>query len=206
MPKTYKLTYFNLRAKGEPIRLILAYGNIQYEDNRIEFSDWPALKPKTPFGQLPVLEVDGKPLAQSNAIARFLAKQCNLMPATDWEQAQADELADLANDIFTMTRPVNLVLVRDDAKRQSAIPEVLASLAPLLDKVEARLLANSHGWLVGNKISWVDLLFFATTEFCIKLLGKDAFSKYPKQQALFKKIKEMPQIAAYLIKRKDTMM
>jgi len=23
------------------------------------------------------------------------------MPATDWEQAQADELADLANDIFT---------------------------------------------------------------------------------------------------------
>ncbi|KAK2712883.1 hypothetical protein QYM36_011548 [Artemia franciscana] len=151
MPKTYKLTYFNLRAKGEPIRLILAYGNIQYEDNRIEFSDWPALKPKTPFGQLPVLEVDGKPLAQSNAIARFLAKQCNLMPATDWEQAQADELADLANDIFTMTRPVNLVLVRDDAKRQSAIPEVLASLAPLLDKVEARLLANSHGWLVGNK-------------------------------------------------------
>ncbi|KAK2711959.1 hypothetical protein QYM36_010852 [Artemia franciscana] len=99
MAKNYKLIYFNLRGKAEHIRLIFVHGNIQYEDVRVEFSEWPALKPKAPFGQLPYLEADGKQLAQSNAIARFVSKQCNLMPSSDWEQAQADELAELFDDI-----------------------------------------------------------------------------------------------------------
>ena len=40
-----KLTYFNLRARAEIARLILAQAGEDYEDKRIEFSDWPALKP-----------------------------------------------------------------------------------------------------------------------------------------------------------------
>merc|ERR1712184_224233 len=30
-----KLTYFNLRGRGEPCRIMLAYGGIKYEDERI---------------------------------------------------------------------------------------------------------------------------------------------------------------------------
>lgn len=41
---TFKLTYFNIRGLAEPIRWLLAYGGIDYEDNRIERDDWPALK------------------------------------------------------------------------------------------------------------------------------------------------------------------
>ena len=40
-----KLIYFNGRGKGEAARLILAQANVDYEDVRIEFPDWPALKP-----------------------------------------------------------------------------------------------------------------------------------------------------------------
>lgn len=42
---TYKLTYFNVQALGEPTRLLLSYGGIKFEDVRIEQSTWPALKP-----------------------------------------------------------------------------------------------------------------------------------------------------------------
>lgn len=40
----YKLFYFNSKALAEPIRFLLSYGNIQFEDNRIEFADWPKFK------------------------------------------------------------------------------------------------------------------------------------------------------------------
>lgn len=54
-----------------------------------------------PFGQCPVLEVDGKMLAQSNAIARYLAKQHGLAGKDEWEQATADMYGDNINDLMT---------------------------------------------------------------------------------------------------------
>ena len=44
-----KLTYFNGKGRTEPARLILAYAGVDYEDNRIEFEDWPKLKPSKIF-------------------------------------------------------------------------------------------------------------------------------------------------------------
>merc|ERR1711971_359648 len=57
MAPKVKLTYFNLRGRAEPSRLLLAYGGIKYEDCRLTpaFEDpkeWSALKPKTPYGSL----------------------------------------------------------------------------------------------------------------------------------------------------------
>ena len=40
-----KLIYFNGKGRAEPARLILAQAGVDYEDHRIEFADWPALKP-----------------------------------------------------------------------------------------------------------------------------------------------------------------
>lgn len=42
---TYKLYYFNVKALGESIRMLFAYGGIDYEDVRVQREDWPALKP-----------------------------------------------------------------------------------------------------------------------------------------------------------------
>ena len=45
MAPTLKLIYFNGRGRVEHVRLILAHGGIKYEDKRIEFDAWSALKP-----------------------------------------------------------------------------------------------------------------------------------------------------------------
>ena len=39
-----KLTYFNGKGRAEAARLILAQAGVDYEDDRIEFEDWPELK------------------------------------------------------------------------------------------------------------------------------------------------------------------
>lgn len=41
---TYKLTYFNLTALAEPIRFLLSYMNVDFEDIRIEHKKWPSIK------------------------------------------------------------------------------------------------------------------------------------------------------------------
>lgn len=41
----YKVYYFNVKALGEPLRFLLSYGNLPFDDVRITREEWPALKP-----------------------------------------------------------------------------------------------------------------------------------------------------------------
>jgi hypothetical protein len=52
-----------------------------------------------PFGMLPVLEIDGKLVGQSNSIARYLAKQYGLAGRDEWESLQCDMLVDTLTDL-----------------------------------------------------------------------------------------------------------
>ena len=47
-----KLVYFDLQGRGELIRTLLKCGDIQFEDVRFGFEDWPKHKPNTIFGQV----------------------------------------------------------------------------------------------------------------------------------------------------------
>ena len=68
--------------------------------------DMPSLKPSLPFGQLPVLEVDGDMIGQSMAIARFLANQYGIAGSSNLVKAQVDEVVDVMNDVQdAMVRP-----------------------------------------------------------------------------------------------------
>lgn len=46
---SYKLVYFNVMGLGEPIRFLLSYGGVEFEDVRITHSseDWSNMKPST---------------------------------------------------------------------------------------------------------------------------------------------------------------
>ena len=68
-----KLTYFDIEGAAEPTRLALALAGQEYEDDRVNFSDWPEMKPKTPYGQLPLMTIDDGPVkTQSMAMLRWV--------------------------------------------------------------------------------------------------------------------------------------
>lgn len=73
MPTT--LTYFPIRGRAEVPRLILEHVGAEYEDKRITFEDWPALKQTLPFGQLPNYADDDVSIPQSMAIVRHLGRK-----------------------------------------------------------------------------------------------------------------------------------
>ncbi|KAF5829954.1 hypothetical protein DUNSADRAFT_15273 [Dunaliella salina] len=58
----------------ETTRLLFTMGGMPFEDATFGFDKWGELKATMPYGQVPVLEVDGKVLAQSSAIERYAAK------------------------------------------------------------------------------------------------------------------------------------
>merc|ERR1712105_360162 len=132
-----KLTYFNLRARGEPCRLLLAYGGIKYEDERIAppwdpTSTWASLKPTTPFGQLPVLSWDGVEICQSMAAARFIAREVGLAGNSSLEQAQVDEVVDVIQDLINAW--VKLYFAKDEAGLKNFAEVTLQAALGQLEK------------------------------------------------------------------------
>merc|ERR1711953_1111997 len=100
-----KFSYFDIEAKGELTRLLLHAGNFDFEDDRLPISSWPGEhKEKTTFGQLPMLSWDGVELAQSMAIARFVARRAGLAGRTDLEFVQADMV------LFSSSHPFQIFL------------------------------------------------------------------------------------------------
>jgi len=98
-PTTYTLHYWGIKARGYLPTIIASVGDLSYSWNK--GVEWPAFKPNTPFGQLPVLTgPDGFTLGQSLAIVRFLARKANLQGETDAEFARSEELIQEGEDLY----------------------------------------------------------------------------------------------------------
>jgi glutathione S-transferase len=107
-----KLTYFDFHGgRGEPARLALSIGGIVFEDDRVAPSDWERRKGDTPFGALPVLEVDGQIVAQSNAINRYAGKLAALYPSDPWQAALCDEAIEAVEDEAPVDAMISLNMV-----------------------------------------------------------------------------------------------
>ena len=62
--------------------------------------EWKKFKPTTPYGSIPVLEVDGKMLTGSNMIARYLAEEIGLAGSNAFENAEIDSVSSIMDDLM----------------------------------------------------------------------------------------------------------
>jgi glutathione S-transferase len=77
-----KVIYFNMGGRAEPIRLALHYAGVQFEDVRLTGAEFGEKKAAGyfKFGQVPVVEIDGKQFAQSAALLTWAGKHSDLYP------------------------------------------------------------------------------------------------------------------------------
>uniref|UniRef100_A0A1I8A1M6 glutathione transferase n=1 Tax=Steinernema glaseri TaxID=37863 RepID=A0A1I8A1M6_9BILA len=199
----YKLTYFNAMGRAEPTRMLFAYSGVDYKDERIEKEQWPAMKSKFPFGQLPVLEVDGKTLAQSHAIEKFLARTFGMAGGDDWEAAKIDELVFGVEDLVQKT---TAWFKEEDEKKKIEIFRTLVEteIDPFLGRYQNILKENGTGFFIGDKMTLADISVFCLLHYFSCKLLPGHLEKYPELKAFVASVASNPKIKEWIDKRPKT--
>ena len=146
--------------RAEMIRLALFFGGIEFEDLRPSREEIDKMRTEGvfPFGQFPVLQVDGKTIAQTGAIARFCGKLSGLYPTeNDFYAAKVDEVIDLATDITGKIRPA--LIEKDPEKKMEMRRELSETVLPQwLGFMESLLEDNGKtGYFVEDSLTVADL-------------------------------------------------
>lgn len=200
------LSYFDFDGgRGEAARLAMHLAGIAFEDRRIPGKDWPALRDTMPFRAMPVLEVDGKVIAQSNTINRYLGKLAGLYPKDDWQAALVDEVMDAVEDISTQIG--NTMALEAEAKKKAREALAAGAIPRFLQQIEARLKAGGGEWFVEKRLTVADLKCFLWVRWlksgALDHVPADIVDRHaPLLAKHFERVKTHPRIAAYYAARK----
>jgi glutathione S-transferase len=97
----YKLTYFDMDGgRAEPVRIAFHAAGVDFEDVRISFAEFAEMRDGFRFRCAPVLEIDGLPVTQSNAMARYVGKKAGLYPDDDLQALYCDEAMGAIEDLL----------------------------------------------------------------------------------------------------------
>lgn len=204
MAPTYKLIYFSVKALGEPIRFLLSYGEVEFEDYRLESEQWPQLKPSMPFGKTPVLEIDGKQTHQSAAICRYLAKQFGLNGSSDWEALEIDAIVDTFTDFRQQI--ANYYYDQDEASKEKKWEPLKNETVPYYMSKFEEVVNKNDGYFVSGKLTWADLYFVGILDYLNAMVKEDLVENRPKLKALRENVLALPPIKAWVEKRPDSEM
>jgi len=199
-PKNIAIHYFPIQGPAEPARLALVLGGIPFEDVRhkrpamIEMRDSGEL----PYGQLPIMYVDGKKLSQSVAIGQWCAKQAGLVPKDDFEAATVDSivqfiLQDVRERVIRPSMSDELDAAKKAAMRKECHEKLLPAKFAMLEKQ-----VGDKGFLVGDKVTMADLHFYVLANWIgmgvLDGITGDCLRPFPKLTALVKSLNEVPEI------------
>nr|WOZ07762.1 glutathione S-transferase GSTs7 [Agrotis ipsilon] len=197
----YVFYYFDLKGLGESCRLLLAYGDQEYEDRRVSREDWPDFKPKTPFGQMPVLEVNGKLYAQSHAICSYLGRKYGLAGDTLEDGLEIDQNVDLINDL--RGKMTEIAYEQDPAAKETKFANYSKTVFPdFLGKLNA-VIEKNNGYLALGKLTWGDFYLAGLLDGIKTMVRDQEFDKkYPAIQKVVDNVYSVPKVKAYSESRK----
>ncbi|PSC07065.1 glutathione S-transferase family protein [Alsobacter soli] len=130
----------------------------------------------SPMGQVPVVVFDdGRALAQSNAIVRYLARGTDLLPEAPFEQAQVDEWLfweQNAHEFFVAGCRFQMLYLRKAAAERE--PWRVARADQALDFMDAIL--SGRDWFAAGRLTVADISLLAYT----RLAGEGGLDLTPR--------------------------
>lgn len=170
-----KYTYLDKRVKGEAVRLALVIGGIPFKDERVSYEEVSQRRAagQLPFGQVPVIEIDGKTYAQSGALLRWAGKQGGLYP--DEHMLLIDNVVETINDLWPecikigygsamMRHPVtgrpmvSLTMAQQREQRSLCHDVLFPTRFQQLEKLEQ---ASFEPFFCGSQVTLADVALYA---------------------------------------------
>eukprot|EP00934_Nitzschia_sp_Nitz4_P003246 Nitzschia sp. Nitz4//scaffold261_size27179//14334//15011//NITZ4_008211-RA/size27179-processed-gene-0.4-mRNA-1//1//CDS//3329544723//3236//frame0 len=200
-----KLTYFNLTGLGEACRIALTLGGVKFTEQRVEFADWPAMKPTAPWGTLPMLTLaSGEEIGQQKAILRMVGKETGLYPTNVIQASYVDSIMDYGVDMSQTIRKVGANLPKEEManKRTEAFSKGGDAYA-LFERVEKFVTKHgTEGYAVGSSFTVADAFIFAYVGFVVSGffdgVPTDALDKdFPRILSIRKNVRKVPAVDKY---------
>jgi len=192
------LGYWFLRGRGAPIRYLLKYAGVEFNDKIYEIKDyelWFAEKPTLglDFPNLPYYIDDDIKLSQSMAILKYLGRKHGLMARDDPTLALQELVEQQLEDMKTAFWKVSYTPVGDDV--DALKPEyITATLEPQLNLL-VKFLGDKQ-WLTGS-ISYVDFYCYEILDW-LRRFTPETIAKYPTIGKYLDRFEALPAIKAYL--------
>ena len=196
--------------RAEVLRVSLFIKDIPFEDIRVSREEFVHLiktgflpnGKKAPFHQLPVIEVDGKIIGQTGAIARYCGKASNLYADDNLKAAKIDQIIDAATDITNLVSPTirekNLDKKMEDRKLlvNKLLPRWFRYLENLLSEDEST-------WFV-EKMSIADLAIWRLlgwlTSGIIDGIPTSIIDDFPKLKNIHHQVHNHPKVQEWMLK------
>ena len=191
--------------RAEVCRLALHLGKVPFEDVRIKTAEEREAfraSGKAPFGQVPILEVDGKIIAQTGGIARYCGKLGGFYPKDDdFAAAKVDEIIDTATDItVAVGRTFRMEANEKIAARKVLATETLPKYLKALEKIMTE--NGSTGYYVGKKMTIADIamwrMFGWLAGGIVDGLPTNLLEPYTQVETNFKLVDQHPEITAWM--------
>ncbi|KAI6655971.1 hypothetical protein LOD99_1716 [Oopsacas minuta] len=181
------LTYFQeISARGQFVTAILDIIGRKYELKSIPHGKWETEKLNTPFGVLPVLDVDGKKIGGTVTIARFVAERYGKgkldQESDPFISAYYEGQADISNEILVKLYTYSFAKEEEKEDKRKAFESYAKDKLSFLEKS-----IKPGGSFQGKegKLTW--------SEIVISSLLRDIRSVYPNHEEV---LKEFPNLRA----------
>jgi glutathione S-transferase len=199
-----KLTYFDFQGgRAEPARLALAIGGIAFEDYRFSFAEFAEVRKSTPFGQVPVLHVDGIQVTQCDSILRYAGKIAGLYPTDPFQALLCDEVMYVVEEAGVKMGPS--FRMTGDEQKQARLALVNGSMPVYLGWLQQQLLAHGGQYFADNRLTIADLKVFVDVRGLnsgrLDHVPADLVEKVaPQLNAHMQRIAQTPPVAQYYAK------
>jgi glutathione S-transferase len=144
--------------RAEPVRLALAIGGIAFEDHRFTFAEFADVRKTAPFGQVPVLWVDGVQVTQCDAMLRYAGKLSGLYPSDAFQALRCDEVAYVVEEASAKLGPT--FRLTGEAQKAARTALVEGSMPVYLKWLQTQLLGQGGEYFIENRLTVADLKVF----------------------------------------------